>query len=337
MDNTKKKIDKEYKKGWVSVIVLSYNSDKYIYKAIDSICIQDYPLIELIIADDGSPQFDRQHMEEYIASKKEQNIVNVIVISREHNVGTVKNINNAICCSSGEFIKIIAGDDAYPSAQVISKQVKNIHDNNSLVSVGKLQQCNTEMIPIRDERAEKSNESIHKVLNLGYVDARRYITTNDIFPIVNQAMCYKKEFFIDGGLCDEDYILIEDSPLSLRVIKLSERVSELDEFTVNHRAKVGISTSRELFSPKRVLYYADCMTYSRKEVLCHPEIYGWLYRNEHLRTSTFVYKMAMAKKNNRSLFSRCLICVNYCDTIVYYSCTHFGKLVSRLKDRFFSR
>lgn len=44
----------DYVKDMVSVILLSYNSGDYLYEAIDSIIKQDYPLIELIVTDDGS-------------------------------------------------------------------------------------------------------------------------------------------------------------------------------------------------------------------------------------------------------------------------------------------
>ena len=330
----KDNMDMRYNESKLSVIVLSYNSDTYIYETIDSICFQDYPYIELIIADDGSKNFDRASLENYILSHKKENIVNYIILHSATNRGTVKNINNAIVSSSGEYIKIIAGDDTYPTPNVFSEQIKNIEKAHSLVSVGKLQQCDSEMNPIKDARTERSNEAIHTVLNMDYIEARKYITNHDIFPLVNQAMCYKREFFLNDGLCDEDYILIEDSPLALRILKNSMNVSELNMITVNHRAKVGISTSRELFSPRRVLYYQDCVTYSKKEVYNQPDIYSWLFRIEHLRTSEFVLKMAQSKKEKKGLLHRGAICVGYFDTIIYYTITHFTKLINRMRDRF---
>lgn len=321
-------------KGMISVIVLSYNSGAYLTEAIDSVLKQDYPLIELIIADDGSKEFNEAVLREHIEKNKRSNIIKYAIIHREHNIGTVKNINQALSVSHGEYIKILGGDDTYPIPYTFSQQVNWIQNNNSLATVGKLQQCDHTMVPILDERVERSNSDLQKVLQMGYVEARRYIAKRDIFPIANQAVCYCRNFFIQKGFCDEEFILIEDISLSLKLLSESARVSYMDTFTVNHRAKVGISTSRELFAPRRLLYYKDCVTFAKKEIDSHPEIYGFIYRKENLRISSFVYKVAKARAEGKSGLRLFGIGLQYLDTIIYYIVTNPKKLWKRLVDRF---
>ena len=41
-------------KGLVSIITPCYNGEKYVHRLLDSILIQDYPLIEMFVIDDGS-------------------------------------------------------------------------------------------------------------------------------------------------------------------------------------------------------------------------------------------------------------------------------------------
>ena len=41
-----------------SVILTSYNKPKYLKRAIESCLVQDYPNLEIIIADDNSPNPD---------------------------------------------------------------------------------------------------------------------------------------------------------------------------------------------------------------------------------------------------------------------------------------
>lgn len=47
-------------KEWISLIVLTYRFFSGIYNTLDSIFEQDYPSIELIISDDGSPDSDEE-------------------------------------------------------------------------------------------------------------------------------------------------------------------------------------------------------------------------------------------------------------------------------------
>ena len=54
----------------VSVGVLVYKNFHYIKDVINSILEQDYPNIELIISDDGSPDFCAKEIENYIYGHK---------------------------------------------------------------------------------------------------------------------------------------------------------------------------------------------------------------------------------------------------------------------------
>ena len=86
----------------VSVITLAYNSMETIFETIDSVLMQDYPEIEMIVADDHSAEFDEEKIIAYIETRKGQNIVNYQVYQNRENLGTVKNINNAIKRATGE-------------------------------------------------------------------------------------------------------------------------------------------------------------------------------------------------------------------------------------------
>ena len=54
-----------------SCILLSYNTGEMLYDAIDSILMQDYPFIELIVADDGSENFLSREYRKIYSRKKE--------------------------------------------------------------------------------------------------------------------------------------------------------------------------------------------------------------------------------------------------------------------------
>ncbi|WP_040213532.1 glycosyltransferase family 2 protein [Clostridium polynesiense] len=320
-------------KDMVSVILLSYNSGEYLFEAIESVIKQDYPLIELIISDDGSKDFDEEKIRLYIDNNANGNVT-YSIIHREKNIGTVKNINNALAISRGEYIRILGGDDTYPVPDAFSKMIELLKKDNSIAVVGKLEQCDHMMNSLYDPRVEKSNNALEKVLHMDYISGRRYIAKKDIFPIANQAVCYRRDFFADGGFCDEKYVLIEDIALANRLLAANKKLSFFNDYSVKHRAKVGISTSRELFAPRRLLYYQDCITYAQLDIAKHPEIYGKIYCTEQVRLSKFVYDMAKAKEDGKSVIKQAGIMLTYVDTIFYYVLTNTRKFLRRMKERF---
>ena len=80
-----------HKDELISFVILTYRNYEGIYDNLDSVFKQDYPFIELIISDDGSPNA-RQFLpdiESYIEEHKRENIVNVIILTSAENRGTV--------------------------------------------------------------------------------------------------------------------------------------------------------------------------------------------------------------------------------------------------------
>ncbi len=79
----------------VTVEMLTYNKFQYIEDALNSVFMQDYPNIELIISDDGSKNFDRRYIER-ILTKRSNNIKEVKIIHQEYstiNISILKDIN----------------------------------------------------------------------------------------------------------------------------------------------------------------------------------------------------------------------------------------------------
>lgn len=89
----------------VSVILTSYNREKYIRESIESILCQTYKNYELIIVDDASVDRTKEIIKEY------ESVSNVIVVYNEHNLGEYRNRNKAASFAKGEFIKYLDSDD----------------------------------------------------------------------------------------------------------------------------------------------------------------------------------------------------------------------------------
>ena len=104
-------------------MILSYNNFQYIYEAVDSVLKQTYSPIELLISNDGSPDFKAEELKEYIERKKSSNIVHVDIHNNAKNLGTVRNVESARQRASGEFIMYMAADDALFDETVLQRYV----------------------------------------------------------------------------------------------------------------------------------------------------------------------------------------------------------------------
>ncbi|MGV8994331.1 MAG: glycosyltransferase family 2 protein [Flavobacterium sp.] len=90
----------------VSIICLSYNHEKFVAQALDSVVNQTYKNIELLIADDCSPDNSAEVIEKWLLNHPEIHFTRNTV-----NLGNTKTFNALFRKSKGEFIIDLAADD----------------------------------------------------------------------------------------------------------------------------------------------------------------------------------------------------------------------------------
>lgn len=92
----------------LSVVVLTYNQENTISKAIDSVLSQQHPYsMEIIVADDASSDHTPGIVSEY--AHKFPHIIKPIL--RKKNLGLIGNYTDALSRCNGEYIAGCAGDD----------------------------------------------------------------------------------------------------------------------------------------------------------------------------------------------------------------------------------
>lgn len=93
----------------ISVIVTTYNHEKYISQCLDSILSQkDSPSFEIIIGNDCSTDGTAQIINNYA-----QKYDIIKVLPRETNIGMQNNLKECFAHCSGEYIAICEGDDYF--------------------------------------------------------------------------------------------------------------------------------------------------------------------------------------------------------------------------------
>jgi glycosyltransferase involved in cell wall biosynthesis len=104
----------------VSIIMGTYNGEKYIREQLDSILEQTYPIKEIIIQDDGSTDGTIDICEEY-ANKH----TNIRFSRNEHNLGFNLNFKSAAMKATGDYVAVSDQDDVW-FPEKIAKQVEAI-------------------------------------------------------------------------------------------------------------------------------------------------------------------------------------------------------------------
>lgn len=112
------------KKVKVSILMAVYNTNfSLIKRAIDSVLNQDFQDFELIIIDDGSKEFNRELLLQYIVKHEDK-----IIYIRHINQGQSESFNRGVLNSVGKYITILDSDDEYKPNHLSSclREVKSI-------------------------------------------------------------------------------------------------------------------------------------------------------------------------------------------------------------------
>lgn len=120
----------------LSVIIISYNQEKYIRDAIDSVINQktEYKY-EIILADDCSKDNTFNIMEEYATRYHDK----VVLLKRKFNLGATNNSFTACCESKGKYIAILEGDDYWCDKNKIQLQISFLEKNKDYIAVSHIQ------------------------------------------------------------------------------------------------------------------------------------------------------------------------------------------------------
>jgi glycosyltransferase involved in cell wall biosynthesis len=95
----------------VSVSLLTYNHERYIAQAIESVLAQRGVDFELVVSEDHSTDGTRAIVEEYAARHPDR----IRVLPSPHNVGMTRAFVRGIEEARGSYVALLDGDDDWTS------------------------------------------------------------------------------------------------------------------------------------------------------------------------------------------------------------------------------
>lgn len=163
------------KKPFISVLVTSYNYEKYIKQVLDSILAQTYKKYEVIIVDDGSKDSSVAIINEYVNKYK-----NFHLYQHEEgiNKGLPASFRLGVEKAKGEYVAVLESDD-YWAPDNLLERVKMINKHPDAVIIS------NNIIPFGDDfisvqKGKYSVMSIHQELK----EANNITAEDNLFNVV---------------------------------------------------------------------------------------------------------------------------------------------------------
>jgi len=105
------------KKPLVSIVLATYNGEKYLGKQLESLADLNYPNLEIIASDDGSQDNTMQILEEY-SMKFLQKKIPFTILKNKSAHGLVGNYSYALKHTKGEYVALCDQDDIWESSKI---------------------------------------------------------------------------------------------------------------------------------------------------------------------------------------------------------------------------
>lgn len=272
----------------VSVLVVSYNAEKYILDLLESIGEQTYPRIELIIADDCSRDHTVEIIEQWIRDN-EKRVESVRLLTSVTNHGTTKNLNRGLSSCHGEYVKIIAADDIL-MPDCISDCLMTCVENKWGILLGEAEWVQEDGKTYAPHNENKRERDEFYRMNAKEQN-RELLKSNNV--ICSPTAFYSKEFLDRYHGFDEQYALIEDYPFWLKITSRGEHINHFDKIVVKYRQSMTSATNPE----KAVQIYNARISKDSKRVFYRQRIKG-LLKNGQIK---------IVLKNIRKYFIRDLV------------------------------
>ena len=224
----------------LSILVLSYNNLDRVYGTLDSVFMQDYPEMELILSDDASADFAalRPRVADYIEAHRGPNVRDVRWVSHAENVGTIRNLNDAIRASEGDYLYFFSPEDEFAHEKALSHLVQALEESGRDICFGRMLGVTPDGQEVEHLLSCESDYSLLKSYTVE--QTRRRLFSRNFLPGPCKIMT--RRLLEENGLYPESIRLIEDYPYWLILTANGVPFAYLDEVVLRYRLS-GISSA----------------------------------------------------------------------------------------------
>ncbi|NLX80733.1 MAG: glycosyltransferase [Proteiniphilum sp.] len=216
----------------VSVIVVAYQSDKFILETLDSIRLQTWRNIELIITDDASTDKTVQICSDWLIQHKNC-FANTEILTVSHNTGIPANCNRGLNAARGSWVKFIGADDILLES-CIDDNMKAINNNPKTSFVL------SDLIEINVDgeilRISPKNDGLNYFMR-NQKTKKRQLKSYARWPAFLNTPTFflKREIIQDAFKSDYDFKIFEDTISIFNIINKGAKILYIKTPTVKYR------------------------------------------------------------------------------------------------------
>ncbi|MHA3724041.1 bifunctional glycosyltransferase/CDP-glycerol:glycerophosphate glycerophosphotransferase [Leucobacter sp. HY1910] len=228
--------------GLLSIVVPMYGVERYIGECLESLQKQNYPNVQIVVVDDGSP--DRSYEVARSYAKWDPRIE----IVRRKNGGLSAARNTGIEHARGEYLAFLDSDD-FVDRHAYQDAIESLTRTGSDFAV----------MPYRRER-NGSFPPAGEWVRAAHAGRRDAVSLAEFPDIMVNAVAwskvYRREFWVEHGFEFPEGLLYEDQAVSMAAYAAARTFDVLPRTSINWRIRNDqTSISQQLVNPRNIAHH----------------------------------------------------------------------------------
>jgi alpha-1,3-rhamnosyltransferase len=232
----------------VTIIIPAFNHQQFVEQSLLSAINQDYSNLEIIVIDDGSSDDTPAVIERVLAKTSMERKITFV---RQRNKGLSRTLNIGLKMATGEYVQLLASDDAYlpEKTKICAGLLETLPK-----SVGAVY-CDGYIINEKNTKLMKFSERFVRPFS---TNTRKELIVRNWIPAMG--VLYRKDALLKVGGFDES-IEVEDWELLLRLTRLY-RVLSIPDLLFLYRSHVSNYSNERV----RMLLQQDAIAEKHSEL-----------------------------------------------------------------------
>ncbi len=281
---------------FISVVMTSYNHEKFISESIESVLNQTFSDLELIIVDDFSIDKSREIIKRY---KEKDNRIKILF--HKENKGLGKSTSDGVSMTNGKFLALIDSDDVWDETK-LEKQINVLEKDENLVvwSDGELIDENGRLLGktftnfCNSSNRKKSGDLFYELLLGNIINRTSLIVKRSNFGKVDERFKRFDDIQFEVALAKKYNFFFIDEPLTKirrhrkNISASNKKILDLDALMINNLLLKKYSNS--MSKSMRLSKYRNIINFSIKLGKYLTTIPG-IYNRFKIDVYSFIYRV----------------------------------------------